>query len=322
MQAWKRFGNMIGRHMAVISPFLVLAAVLFPGPLSTLRPYVPVLFAFITFQGSLGNDFASLAAAFRKPSALFATLFTASVTMPLLALIVSRIVFGSNPNLVTGIVLEFSVPVAVVSTMWIGMYDGDSSLGLATLLVSTVLSPLTIPLTLKVLLGASVEVDALGMVRSMVVQIALPALAATTLNHMSRGWGKRELSPVLSPAAKVMLILVIVSNSTGAAPYMRDLSPQHVGAIVFVGLFAAFGYFLGIVASKAQGHDRARAATTAFQCGLRNISSGAVIAAQYFPGEVMLPVIAGTLFQQILAAFTGKAIDRIWPAAEDGQESR
>ena len=39
-----------------------------------------------------------------------------------------------------------------------------------------------------------------------------------------------------------------------------------------------------------------------------NISAGAVIAAAYFPGEVMFPVMIGTLFQQVLAALFGKLL--------------
>ena len=45
-----------------------------------------------------------------------------------------------------------------------------------------------------------------------------------------------------------------------------------------------------------------------FDCWLRNISSGAVIASQYFPGEVVFPVMCGTMFQQILASLFGKAM--------------
>ena len=42
--------------------------------------------------------------------------------------------------------------------------------------------------------------------------------------------------------------------------------------------------------------------------GMRNISAGAVIAAAYFPGEVMFPVMIGTLFQQVLATLFGKLL--------------
>lgn len=40
--------------------------------------------------------------------------------------------------------------------------------------------------------------------------------------------------------------------------------------------------------------------------GMRNISAGAVIAGAYFPAETLFPVMIGTLFQQILAAFYWK----------------
>ena len=47
------------------------------------------------------------------------------------------------------------------------------------------------------------------------------------------------------------------------------------------------------------------------QTGMRNISAGAVLAAQYFPGEVMFPVMMGTLFQQVLAACFGSFMRRL-----------
>lgn len=299
--------------MAFISPVLVLLAVLFPEVFSQIKPYVPELFAFITFQGSLGNDFRSLAAAFRRPAPMFATLAIVSIVMPLCSFALASLLFGGNPNLVTGVVLEYAVPVAVVSVMWCGMYGGDPSLCLATLLVSTILSPFTIPFTLRLLVGASVEVDVAGMMRSMVFQIAVPALAGTSLNHLGRGWGKKELSPVLAPAAKAMLCVVILANSTAAAPFVRGLTPQYAGAILFIGVFSAIGYVLGFGAAHLMRQPRDRSVTMAFQSGLRNISAGAVIAAQYLPAEVMLPVTAGTLFQQILAALAGKVIERLWP---------
>ena len=42
--------------------------------------------------------------------------------------------------------------------------------------------------------------------------------------------------------------------------------------------------------------------------GMRNISAGAVIAGAYFPAECLFPVMIGTLFQQILAAFYGSLV--------------
>lgn len=305
MEAWKAFGRFIGSHLAIIAPVCLVLGVLFPEQLGAIKPFVTGLFAFMTFQGALGNNFKNLAEAFRRPVPMLVTLFVSAVAMPFVAFLLGNLFFGSNQDLVLGIVLEYSVPVAVVSAMWINMFEGDLSLGLATLLVSTVLAPVTIPLTLQLLMGQSVAVDVVGMMRDMLLEIALPALAGMAVNDATRGWGKRELSPVLAPAAKLALVLVILSNSTGVAPYMKNLTPQLVGVIVFIGFFATSGYFWGLLIARAWGRPRETMITMTFQTGMRNISAGAVIAAEFFPGEAMFPVIIGTLFQQVLAASFG-----------------
>ena len=52
--------------------------------------------------------------------------------------------------------------------------------------------------------------------------------------------------------------------------------------------------------------------TLSFACGIRNISAGAVIAGQYFPGTpVIFPCMVGTLLQQILAGTNGMVLKRL-----------
>ncbi len=310
MEAWKRFGGFVGSHMAFVSPTCVVLGVLFPDQLSVLRPAVTALFAFMTFQSSLSNTFGNLARTVRRPAPLVATLLLATALMPCAACVLATALFGASPNLVCGIVLEYSVPVAVVSAMWTNMLGGDPALSLATILVSTVAAPVTIPLTLHLLLGQTVEVDAARMMGEMVVSIALPALAGTLLNDASRGWAARDLSPALSPAGKIALVLVILSNSTGVAPYVRALTPQLVGVMAFICAFSVGGYALGLAAARLMRRPREQEVSMTYLVGMRNISAGAVIAAEYFPGEVMFPVVIGTLFQQVIAACFGAVLRR------------
>ena len=302
MEAWKRFGGFIGSHMAFVSPACVVLGVLFPDQLSLLKPAATALFAFMTFQSSLSNTFGNLARTVRHPAPMLAALALTAVAMPVLACALGTALFGSSPDLVCGIVLEYSVPVAVVSAMWINMSGGDPALGLATILVSTMAAPLTIPLTLQALLGQVVEVDAARMMGEMAVSIALPALLGTAANDFTRGRAARELSPVIAPAAKIALVLVILANSTGVAPYVRALTPQLVGVTLFIGAFAAFGYATGLAVAHLWRRPDEQVASMTYLVGMRNISAGAVIAGEYFPGEVMFPVVIGTLFQQVLAA--------------------
>lgn len=58
--------------------------------------------------------------------------------------------------------------------------------------------------------------------------------------------------------------------------------------------------------------------------GMRNISAGAVLALRYFPGEVMFPVMIGTLFQQILVANAVNILHKkeIKRVAREGMEEK
>ena len=129
--AWTRgsgSGGFIGSHMAFVSPACVVLGVLFPDQFSVLKPAVTALFAFMTFQSSLSNTFGNLARVVRRPLPMLVSLALATVAMPCVACALATALFGTSPSLVCGIVLEYSVPVAVVSAMWTNMLGGDPAL--------------------------------------------------------------------------------------------------------------------------------------------------------------------------------------------------
>ena len=78
-----------------------------------------------------------------------------------------------------------------------------------------------------------------------------------------------------------------------------------------VAMHAAAGYAIGWGISVLLKQDEKTRISMIYGSGMRNISAGAVIAAAYFPGEVMFPVMIGTLFQQVLAACYGSLIKRL-----------
>lgn len=298
-----KFSNLVGSHMSIVAPTCVILGVAFPELFGQIKPLVPPFFALMTFQGALNNDLKSVVDVFRHPRNMLAILLVTAVIMPVVANLLAMMLFGGSPNLVTGITLEYCVPVAVVSFMWTDIYDGNRALSLATILTSTVLAPFTIPLTLQVLLGETVEVDALGMMSDMLFMIALPALAGMLVNEWTHGWGRRELSPRVSPFAKIAMMCNMAANSTGMSEYVRHLTPELFGVMAFILAFATCGFLLGTTLARVLRVSAATHVSMAFAVGLRNISAGAVLAAQYFPGEVVFPVMMGTLFQQVLAGF-------------------
>ena len=205
----------------------------------------------MTFQGALSNTFHQVTEVFRRPLHLIAALLVSAALIPLAAYAAGSLFFGSNPNLVCGIVLEYSVPVAVTAFMWISMFGGNGPLALTIILTSSVISPVTIPLTLKLLLGATVAIDVPNMMQNMAFMIAIPAVLGIVINELTRGWGHEKLSPALSPACKFMMMGVIASNSTAMSEYVLHMNVERLEVALFILVFAISGFIIGVLIARA-----------------------------------------------------------------------
>lgn len=321
MRHIRRLSAFISRHMPFIVPVCLVLGIAFPQVLGPAKVAVPYLFAIITFQGSLNTSLHQVVETFRHPRELLAILSVTVVLMPALARFAAGIIF-SDPGIITGIVVEYSIPIAVMSFMWIDMYRGNASLGLAAILISTVLAPVTLPLALRVLMGASVTVDPWSMVGDLVFMIALPAIAGVAVNELSKGWGHEALAPNLGAFTRLFSVFVIACNSTGLAPYARSFDPLVFEVAAFICVFATLGFVLGLVMARLLGLSVQDMLSMVFCVGLRNISSGSVIVVQFFPGPAIIPVMAGTLFQQILAAVFGSLVQRLTGEERERQHKR
>ena len=163
-------------------------------------PYVPLVFAFMTFIGGLKSSFRDIARGVPQPPAPAGLPCDAPPgTAPAAACGLGRLLFPDNPNVVTGMVLEFSVPAAVVGLMWVSIYRGNSPLSLALVILDTLLAPFLIPLTLRLLVGSQVAIDTSRMMEELIFMIALPALLAMVLNQLSRDRVKETWPARLAP---------------------------------------------------------------------------------------------------------------------------
>lgn len=310
MKVLDNFNTFIEKWMALVTPTCLVVGILAAQWLNQASFLVTGLFAFMTFAGSLGSGFKDVKRVAQHPLPLAAVLVILHVIMPLIALGVGLLFFGGDMDLVTGIVLEFLVPTGIVSLAWVNMYGGNDALTLSIIVLDTLAAPFLVPLTLHVLLGSTVEMEPLGMMEQLVVMIAIPALLAMTLNHLTKGRVATTLKPKLAPFGKMALIGVVTLNSTRIAPYMTHLTPQLIAVAACILALAVSGYIVAFGTARLIKTDGPGTISVMYNGGMRNISAGAVIAAQYFPSEVLFPVMIGTLFQQVLAAGVGALISR------------
>ncbi|MGX8700051.1 bile acid:sodium symporter family protein [Caproiciproducens sp.] len=298
----RSFNAFIEKWMALVTPLCLFMGVLFAPQFGRILFLVPYIFAFMTFCGSLGSKFSDIGRVVQHPLPLFLSVLILHAVLPLLALSAGNLFFPQSPYIVTGMVLEFVVPSAVVSTMWVSIYCGSAPFTLSLLLIDTLLAPFSVPFSLRLFVGSNVQVDTVGMMKELLLMVGIPALVGMTLNQLTGGTVKQTLSPKLAPFGKIALMLVVCANSSKVAPFIRNMTPRLFAVAGSILLLAVLGYALGWAFAAVLKLKRELVVSMTFGCGMRNISAGAVIAAAYFPAEVMFPVMIGTLFQQVLAA--------------------
>ena len=308
MSPLEKLDAFLGKHMAVLIVAFVLVGITFPDIFSPINDYTMALFAFMTFANSLGGGFREMADVARRPLPVVVIFAILHVAMPLLALAAGKLLFPEAPLFTTGLVLEYAIPTGVASLLWVSIGRGNTSMCLSVVLLDTLLAPFVIPLTLRVLLGSVVEMDTASMVGNLMIMVAIPALLAMTLFQMTRGRVAATVKPRLAPFAKLTMLVLVLANATGCAPFLRDITPTLVKLICAVFALCLLGFFLGYQAARLLKADFPTAVTMSLNSGIRNIAAGSVLAIQYFPGDVLFPVAFSPLFLQATTAVIVKIL--------------
>ncbi|MRG86362.1 bile acid:sodium symporter family protein [Salinibacillus xinjiangensis] len=308
----KTFNQFLQRWMPLITPLSVVIGVALSDWLIPLEYLVPWIFAFMTFAGSLGSNFSDLKKVMLHPLPLFICLLILHIVMPVICFGVGSLVFYDEPYFVTGLILAFLVPTGITSLIWVSVYKGNIVLTLSIVLIDMFLAPFLVPAILNVFVGSSVNMDGVDMMIGLLWMVVIPSVLGMALNQMTKGKVNEQLAPNLAPFSKIGLGAVVMINSSQAASYFLNINWQLVLVGVVVFLLAALGYVLGWFASKALKANQDTAVTLIFNSGMRNISTGAVIAITYFPAAVIVPVVMSMLFQQVLASLSGGLLDRLY----------
>ncbi|MEK3686253.1 bile acid:sodium symporter family protein [Paenibacillus sp. FSL R10-2736] len=294
--------------MPLLTPTAIVVGVLNEAALLPFTWLVPWIFAFMTLIGSLKSNFRDLLAVLAKPQKLIILLIILHIVMPLIGWLAAMAFFPGDPYTVTGYVLLFAIPTGVVSVVWVSMHGGNVALTLALILIDTLLSPLVVPGTLYLLMGASVQIEIGEMMRGLLYMVVLPSVAGMLLNQFSKGKVTAVCGPPLAPFVKVGLFIVVSINGASIARYLKHPDGKLALIIAVTFVTVLLGYVIGAVVSRRFRWDYENTVAVQFNSGMRNLSAGAVLAVKYFPPAVALPVISGMLFQQILAACSGMFI--------------
>lgn len=300
-----RSNSFLEKIMPLITPTAIVVGVLNESSLLPYTGLVPWIFAMMTLIGSFKSNFRDLLTVLVKPQKLIILMLILHVIMPLIGWLVAMAIFPDDPYTVTGYVLLFAIPTGVVSVVWVSIYGGNIALTLALILIDTLLSPLIVPGTLHLLMGASVQIQLGDMMKGLLWMVVLPSLAGMLLNQWTKGKINTVCGPPLSPFVKVGLFIVVAINGASIARYLKHPDGKLALIIGVTFVTVVLGYVIGALVARRLHWNYEDSVAVQFNSGMRNLSAGAVLAVKYFPPAVALPVISGMLFQQILAAASG-----------------
>lgn len=253
----------------------------------------------------------------RWPAVLFGTAMQYTA-MPLGAYFWGH-ALGLSGGLLAGVILVGCVPGAMASNVLTLVARGNVSYSVSLTTVATLISPLTVPAALYLLIdGAQIDKGAfaVGAFKILVTQVVGPVLAGYAVSRLSPVAGRvlQRIGPAIANVTILWVIAVVVA-------LRRDELSQISATLLWV--LAAVnltGYAAGFLAATAvRLTDPMRRALT-LEIGMQNAGLGTVMALQLFGKETLASIptaaytfgcmLTGTMLAQAwaLRAVHGEAV--------------
>ena len=307
--------------LPVTTPLGVVLGFTLPGVFIHLRPFVPWLFAVMTFSGALKLRAREFGETIRSPVPIILFFLTARILMPTIAMFFSSLFFADT-DVVAGYVLLLSGPTAVSGFIWVSIYRGDKALCLTLILLDTLLAPLVVPGSVSILMGSKIAMDITGIAISLLLMIVVPTIMGVTVNETSRGKVPSYICPFLDPVSKICLMLVIAANASPIAPRVQFGDPHVWKAAAVCIALTVTSFSLAKLVSVIGKCSTEKSVTLLFSVGLRNFSSVTTIALAFFPEAAVLPALMGIVFQQSVSALMAKVFTKTSRRDAEAQRTR
>lgn len=295
---------------------------------SLLGIHLPMLMlGFLLFNAGMGVQLAELKHLLHKPGGLIWGL-TVNLAAPIcfiwLVMLTMRV--WHNPdevqNILVGLALVASMPIAGSSTAWSQNANGNLALSLGLVLISTLLSPLTTPIALHsvgLMTTGDYSEDLHELAGSgtgwfLAVAVIAPSVLGIASRFVLGNQQVASVKPRLKMANALVLLLLNYANAAVSLPEaVSNPDADFVFVIVAItSLLCAANFFFGWLIAYLRRADRSERASLMFGLGMNNNGTGLVLASMALADHprVLLPIIVYNLIQHLVAACVDSLILR------------
>lgn len=311
----KKICDFISRWMGALVLLMALLALWQPAPFAAVGTWVinPML-GLIMFGMGLTlnpNDFRIV---FSRPKDVLTGCLAQFTVMPLLAWILTKI-FSLPPDLALGVILVGCCPGGTASNVITYLAKGDLALSVGMTATSTVLAPLLTPLLTWMMAGTFVDVDAVGMLMSIVYVVIAPILAGFLIQHYMPELTRRMVAYL--PAFSSVMIATLVAIIIG-----HNASKLLTGGLIVVVVVMlhnlcglAIGYWIGLLLRLT--HPKRSAIS--IEVGMQNSGLASSLANIHFAAFPMA-TIPGAIFS-VWHNISGALVAKVYSMKEKSDES-
>lgn len=272
------------------------------------------ILALVIFGVALELSFADFRRLLAQPRAVFAALLSQLLVLPLLTF---ALIWWMNPlpGLALGLMMTAACPGGNMSNVLTHWSRGRTSVSMSATTISSLISPITTPLTFAVLGGLNpatqsalqqIRVPVIELVMTIAVALMLPLLAGMTLSSRKPELARRLLLPLRRFGLIAFFGFVVVALAANGRLFFHVLSSLFVLVLMHNLLALVSGFGVGTLFGVNASERRA----ITFETGIHNTALGLTLVFSYFPSQSNMLLVLGWwgLWQLI----TGGTLAWVW----------
>lgn len=200
--------------------------------------------------------------------------------MPLIAWTISK-TFSLPHPIAIGLLLVGCCPGGVSSNIMSFLCKGDVAFSVGMTTITTLLAPIITPILMLHLAGENIDVDAIGMFKSILIVTIMPVAIGLGLNAaLNKSTRFNEIKKTL-PGIAVIGLACIVGGVVSAHGQKIVTSAVIIFAAVF--LHNTLGYILGYITGLLAKFSNSKCRTVSIEVGMQNAGLATVLSAKHFP---------------------------------------
>jgi BASS family bile acid:Na+ symporter len=263
----------------------------FPESALKLEPFGTLFLGIIFFLSALKIDLKEFIKYLKDQKMVAAVNFVMLIGLPVVVYYATLLIY---PDLAIAFLLLAAMPAGMTSPLLAEICGGKQSLALVLTISTSLLAPFTVPLMIKLLAGATVQVDTLAMFLSLVKVIFIPFILANLVKYF---WHRRikasyfTFKPI-STALLGLLIMGIVAKQSATI-----LGGLNVAFLVeLAALFSLFVFFHLAGYYAAWWRKRDDRVTITICLAYLNFTLAIYLAGKFFDDpRIVVPVVLSVL---------------------------